>query len=471
MGIKAIYPCNRTSQLIVMDDSSQQMRVNSTQNPLYYRTPDDILMPVNVADIKATKVGIGDICLRDASVTSVGFKVANDAYKYIGFRPDCVQDGSEQLEFSIIKIEFDGKAQTIDLSSNTAKTPFLTEIGPLVYVQSTRQGTRQLVKVADVISSFKIVYQLDVTGLDLIERKDIDEFWFYSKRTKDFRFRIVKPYLVNTNGTPHDICGAVRHSLVSNEDGTYTYTKENTIDLIHIDTPYYIDADTVYSTTADGYVKGDAGYDADGSAATAWAEAIAITSGTAYSSDNSSVSAVGVDYYANGLIYSFNIFRSFFYFSLASVTTTILSASINLFGLTNSNCNVCVQQGTQSDTLAGADINNFSGSSWGNTSSWSTSGYNSITLNSSGLAAATSAIGGTFKVCARDYTYDYANNRPSADKYSGMYFANNTGTTNDPYLLLTLGPAKLKGLNGLGVEYVKTINGLELSLVKTLSGL
>jgi hypothetical protein len=457
MGIKSVYPFNRTSQLIVMDDGTRMMRINSTQNPLYYQAPSGVLLPVNVAQKAVTKVGVNDICLREASIASVGFKVTDDAYKYLGLRPDCVQDGSEQLEFSISSIEFDGKPQTINLSRNTAKSALLTEIGPLVYIQSSRQRTRQMVRVETPISSFRVVYQIDITGLNLVIKKDIDEFWFYSDRTGDFRFRIRKPYLVDVNGEPHAITEAVTHTLVVNKDGTLTYTKENTIDLSEVKAPYFIDADTVYSTTADGYVANGGG--------TYWPAIHDATSGSTAVSNGASYDSAC---HASGSTIA--IYRSFFYFDISTYGFP-LSGSICIYGKTNGASNVSIQQGTQSDTLAVADFDAFSGNYWAKTTSWSTSGYNTLALDATGLAALQSAAGGTFKVCAREYEHDYVDSAPGGFTYAnGAYYAEQTSTTYDPYILATFGPSGIKTINGLSAAEIKTVNGLAYSSVKTFSG-
>lgn len=464
MDIKSVYPFNRHTQEIIFTDGTRAMRINSTQNPLYYQAPSGVLLPVNVAQKAVTKVGVNDICLREASIASVGFKVTDDAYKYLGLRPDCVQDGSEQLEFSISSIEFDGKPQTINLSSNTAKSALLTEIGPLVYVQSSRQRTRQMVRVATPISSFRVVYQIDITGLNLVIKKDIDEFWFYSTRTGDFRFRIRKPYLVDINGEPHAITEAVKHTLVVNKDGTLTYTKENTIDLSEVKAPYFIDADTVYSTTADGRV----GYSYD-SQTGAWSHCHDAATGAYVASNEASATAYGC-YAAKIDAWAYMIHRSFFYFDISTYGNP-LSGSILLYGTTNGASNVCIQQGTQAATLTTADYDAFSGDYWAKTTSWSTSGYNTLALDATGLAALQSVAGGTFKVCAREYEHDYSNAVPATEYANGVYYANQTGTTYDPYLLATFGPSGVKTINGLTAASIKTVNGLAYSSVKSFSGL
>lgn len=462
MEILSITPYDRNTQLIKIKGGGYAYRVNSMQNPLYYLQPSGVYAPTNVASKVISRDRDGkDICLRQASIASAGFKVSDNAYKYFGLRPDCVQDGSEQLEFSIASIEFDGKPQTIDLSRNTAVNSTMTEIGPLVYVQSLRQRTRQLVRVNSPISTFKVTYQLDVTGLKLIVRSDIDEFWFYSAKTGDFRFRIKKPYLVDIFGNPHEKGGAVKHTLTDNKDGTYTYVKENTIDLAEVKTPYFIDADTVYSTTADGSV-----YSTQDST---WAALRGATSGIADNNDANHTSACrAYMVYGNALLR-----RSFFYFDLSSKAGTLISASVFIYGLTNGDSNVSIQQGTQSDTLGNADYNNFSGDYWAKTSSWSTSGYNTFALDATGTAAVQTQIGsGIFKVCAREYEHDYADSNPGSTSYDvGMYYADQADTTYDPYLLAALGPAGCKTINNLAIAYVKTLNSLEISNVKKLSGL
>ena len=473
MNIKAYGAVDRTTQEIILSDNSRLYRINSTQNPLYYRTQTGIYAPINVQEKKVERGNGGDMVLRKASITTVGFKVADDAYKYLGLRPDCMQDGSEQLEFSIQSIEFDGKAQPVDLSRNQAVSPTLTEIGPLVYVQSLRQRTRQLVKVDRRISSFKIVYQINAVGLVAAIRNDIGEIWFYSKATEEFRFRIRPPYLVGMDGEPHRTTDAVKHSIAVNKDGTMLYIKENAIDLSAIEAPYFIDADTVYSSTADGRIRST---QSSPVAQEAWDYTHDATSGDVVSSSESSAGDATLSYKSmfTFVVYNCRIYRSFFYFSLASLVGRCIAASVSLYGVSSGSTKVGIQKGTQADSLSTADVHAFTGSMWGNTDSWNTSGYNTITLNATGLADADAAIGGNLKMCAREYTYDVLDVLPVAEENNyrnGMYYADQTGTSNDPYMLITLGIAGLKTLNSLTASDIKTINNLAVNYVKSLKGM
>jgi hypothetical protein len=132
-----------------------------------------------------------------------------------------------------------------------------------------------------------------------------------------------------------------------------------------------------------------------------------------------------------------------------------------------------VQNGTQAATLTTADYDSFDGSSYGNTSSWSTSGYNDITLNATGLSNINKT--GETKYCAREKPHDYDNSTSGASTYrNGIYFANQTGTTRDPKLVVTHAAAassKLKKVNGIAIASVKKINGIAKASVKKFNGI
>ena len=71
------------------------------------------------------------------------------------------------------------------------------------------------------------------------------------------------------------------------------------------------------------------------------------------------------------------------------------------------------------------------------TSGWSTSGYNTIPLNSTGVTAVNNFTG-YILIAVVDLTYDFLKAGPPSPNYIGGYYSNNTGTSKDPHLDITL---------------------------------
>ena len=66
--------------------------------------------------------------------------------------------------------------------------------------------------------------------------------------------------------------------------------------------------------------------------------------------------------------------------------------------------------------------------------SWSTSGYNTISLNSSARSDMSSLD--TFKICLIESSYDLPDSEPSlgVDDMTGMRYEDYSGTSSDPYI-------------------------------------
>ena len=73
--------------------------------------------------------------------------------------------------------------------------------------------------------------------------------------------------------------------------------------------------------------------------------------------------------------------------------------------------------------------------------SWSTSGYNDITLTADARADMVSLS--EFKVCLIESVHDLRDVTPSTNdsNWSGMYYSDQTGTSNDPYIDYVAGTA------------------------------
>lgn len=134
----------------------------------------------------------------------------------------------------------------------------------------------------------------------------------------------------------------------------------------------------------------------------------------------------------------FRIRRSFFQFDLSAYAgRSIKTASLNITYHTNHESDACAQEGTQSDTLVNADIDNFTGPLFG-TATWG-AGLNTITFNAAGIAYLQSVIGAIAKICCREHAHDYLDVTPGvgAEYRNGLCFANNPTPAIRPYLELT----------------------------------
>ena len=72
--------------------------------------------------------------------------------------------------------------------------------------------------------------------------------------------------------------------------------------------------------------------------------------------------------------------------------------------------------------------------------SWSTSGYNDITLTSAALADMRDD--NVMYICLMNYDHDLKDIAPTgySSHRNGLYFADNSGTSKDPYIDYTLAP-------------------------------
>ena len=202
----------------------------------------------------------------------------------------------------------------------------------------------------------------------------------------------------------------------------------------------------IYSGTNDGYVHT--------ASTSSWAFARDATTGTADSNDSQLQYAVRARKVASGRGTQWVVSRTFFEFDTSGISDAPSSANLQIFGRAAGNtADLFVVKSTQSTTLANTDFDAITGWVAGadNSSnvtkysseitSWTTSGYNTIALNSTALSDIVSLS--TFKVCLIEADYDLPNTEPSTgtDVYSGTFFSDNSGTSNDPYLDYTVAVA------------------------------
>lgn len=294
--------------------------------------------------------------------------------------------------------------------------------------------------IVDEWSSFTSAYgalvntdEIKVSGT-YFEEDMIGKFIITTSGTSDIKFVIDRPKLLN--GEFEIVSNDTVHTLELTSSGTLEYTKYSNFRCIqHLSDCAYIDADIYYGTTADGYVLNSVG----NNDAAGWFSCRNAATGTSTSTaDASAQLGVGCSRYSKPVLSQ--VIRSFFYFDTSAIAGTVTAAALNIYGITRAStvtaAGVTCQKGTQSSTLVNADYDAFSGSSYDSIASWDQTDYNTFTLNSTGISDVN--INGTTKVCCRPLQ-DYNNELPLLGFGEGMYYADNTGTTKDPYLEITAG--------------------------------
>ncbi|MDD3302228.1 MAG: hypothetical protein PHN31_01635, partial [Candidatus Gracilibacteria bacterium] len=178
--------------------------------------------------------------------------------------------------------------------------------------------------------------------------------------------------------------------------------------------------------------------------------------------------------------------RSIFTFVTSSLTSaaTISDVSLSLYGsdkglgVGSPNLHVVASTPASDYDVVNGDYSQLGSTSFGSVTyaNFSTSGYNDITLNSSGIANVSKT--GVSKFGAK-FSWDLDGTfggtwSSGAYSYLRGYYADQTGTTNDPKLTITyttvVGPANLKSINGLASASIKSVNGLAMASIKSFNG-
>tara|TARA_Y100000593_G_C4242582_1_gene302946 strand:- start:83 stop:754 length:672 start_codon:yes stop_codon:yes gene_type:complete len=204
----------------------------------------------------------------------------------------------------------------------------------------------------------------------------------------------------------------------------------------------------IYSGNNDGYAVA---FNAN------WVTLKNLTTGTAANASTgfSNTAIQGSKVTLRGGSFTYVIFRSFFEFDTSSITETPTAATLNISGRVNNSGDFFViasnQGGTlgtgdydamvlsgvpgSNDGLGGGDIESLVTKYSAEVTTWSTSGNNSITLNSNALSQIASAS--TFKIMCMESTHDMRDIIPTGLNRAGMIYANQAGTSSDPYLDVT----------------------------------
>jgi len=228
---------------------------------------------------------------------------------------------------------------------------------------------------------------------------------------------------------------------------------------------------TIYSGAQDGYIN----Y-IDGT----WATARDATAGENAYPDVHNNAAPLRAYLHRG---SYNLSRCFFIFDTSGITSTVASVTLKIYGAYAGAADFFVVKSSQGATLEIADYDAIDG--WNNSgvdnegnvtkysseiTSWSTSGYNDITLNSTALSDMVSLD--SFTVCLIESVHDLRNVAPTANTFkNGMYFQNQDGTSYDPYIDYTLAVTGYgNSVMGIASGDIANINGIATADISKVNG-
>ena len=147
------------------------------------------------------------------------------------------------------------------------------------------------------------------------------------------------------------------------------------------------------------------------------------------------------------------------FFDTSSISVAPSEATLKIRGFGYGTSNVIILRSTASDPISSSSFNdlygvtdefsNSDGAGAGSlsgisgleyatrTTSWSSTGWNDIDLNSTALDDMASLD--DFKICIMDWTYDFRDAGPSSTVQSGWYWTESSSTTLDPYIDYTAG--------------------------------
>ena len=202
---------------------------------------------------------------------------------------------------------------------------------------------------------------------------------------------------------------------------------------------------TIYAHTNEGYVVRHA--------QSTWSDARDNVAGTraASTAPRFSDAVQASRYAARGGGYTFSIRRSFFYFDTSGISTDVDSATFKVYGFSQGTGDLIAVKATSGiEIISVTDFSNIVG--WSTTtdgsgggdnesnvtkysaeiSTWSTSGYNDITLNAQALADMRDD--NTIYICLLNFDYDLKDIAPTSLNSDGMYYIDGFGTLRDPYI-------------------------------------
>lgn len=147
----------------------------------------------------------------------------------------------------------------------------------------------------------------------------------------------------------------------------------------------------------------------------------------------------------------FSVYRHFMAFDTSAITNIPESATLKIYGYNRGTSDVipiriaAAATGDTSTNFSADDFDQVTNMKYADhISSWSTSGYNSFTLNQDALNRIASLD--TFKVALVNFTHDFSNSAPTSNVNlrSGMYFAGYSDIAFRPYIDYTAGSVNVE---------------------------
>ena len=115
-------------------------------------------------DFNDSQSNAGNIHLINKNIFSYGIRKDKDTNKLFGLRPDDIQDGSKQIEFSVNNIKYNGKDYDLSLTDSVANKNEV-DLGDIKIINYPGVF-RQLYKAIDV-KDFVITLDIDLTGYSI----------------------------------------------------------------------------------------------------------------------------------------------------------------------------------------------------------------------------------------------------------------------------------------------------------------
>lgn len=380
------------------------------------------------------------------NIFTVGFREDKKVHKYIGIRR--AGNNNIQLEFTYVKMSLNGAivqwpGQYQNIAYKDTAIEHVVNDHVSIYTEIDDTKITSSLKVDYRLVDFEIILQVHTKGLivtnEFIEKEGIKHYipidgkFYFKSDDIENPLWISNPRMWNDSSTSCGIDhflfednGELYYRKVPNADGTrwLSYSKPD----------IYIDANTYYAVTGDGYIS----YTNSN-----WTTCRSATTGSTVNTSAASYTNGATGAYISK---NYAICRSFFSFSTTDITTCdwIQGAKLYICDCANGGYttrDLSIQKGTQATTLTTADFASFSGAEYGYTSWGTTQVYHAITLGN--LAIINIVRGGITKMCARETYHDFSNTATptTTDGINGIIYSDNTGTTYDPYLLLYVVPS------------------------------
>lgn len=408
----------------VLSDGGTSYRCYSPACPPFYQASHGLYLPMEHEALVTNQLTTGNRLsdIRNKRLVSVGLDRSGNYDKFVGFRYDDKQDGSEQLEFSLEGVVFNGVSVTLLKSDRQALSSLSDSIG-LMKIFHDPLRTRLAVPASSSVSSFRISFRIHTVGLTVTQEEN--QFIFRNAEGK-VRYTIGEPLILRPDGTRYSFGrpdsrksywfeGTIAHHLEELSKGEYRYIKESTDLFKEMPASFMIDAETVYcgNDVTIGYA---------GSKSEDWDDVHDATTGTVVEDDPNCFVEVNTK----------TIYRAFSSFDTSSLVGTVTACSLWLSGQGNGG-EIYVQKSDQSAVPAvKADYDAFSGSYYFNASVLSSTNYEELEFNTTGVAGIN--VGGTTNLCIRHWR-DYEDTAPSGQDY--IIWVSASGVRK-PYLSITL---------------------------------